>query len=115
MRAHNLLLTLLVGVACAQGAFAQDSAPAKSDAQAPTVDESTRRVEQRIDRIHVEDNGAKVDEVRVGGQTKSITVQPKGRAPEYEITPTDGARTPPAQRQGAESNTGPRVWNVMKF
>ncbi|MGB6116083.1 MAG: hypothetical protein WBF97_13480, partial [Comamonas sp.] len=56
---------------------------------------------QRIERIVVEDAGSRVDELRVGGETKSITVQPKvgGDVPSYQVRPSDGAR----------------VWNLGRF
>lgn len=49
-------------------------------------------VEQRTERIHVEDAGASIDELRVGGETRSITVQPRGGMPAYEIAPGSGER-----------------------
>ena len=73
------------------------------------------RPDQRIEQIRTEDAGSRIDEVRVGGQTQSITVAPKANVPEYEIQPTDGTRARPTQREGAESSTGSRVWNVLKF
>lgn len=74
------------------------------------------RKNQRTERIHVEDEGSRVDELRVGGQTKSITVHPKtGDMPEYEVQSPDGARSQAGSRSGAETNTAPRVWNVIKF
>ena len=49
-------------------------------------------------------------------QGNDITVTPKDSSlPGYEIQPTEGARTRPTQREGAESSSGPRVWNVLKF
>jgi len=54
---------------------------------------------QKIERIHVEDSGAKIDELRVGGQTQQITVTTKSKLPPYEIRPKDGTR----------------VWNVLGF
>ena len=117
MRPHHHPLFSVFFALCvfagAQGALAQ--APASADPPAPVADEGSRRIEQKTERIRIEDSGARVDEVRVGGQTKSTTVQPKADVPPYEIVPTDGTRAPPAPRQGAESKTGPRVWNVMKF
>ena len=54
--------------------------------------------------------------MRYGGQTQSITVQPKANVPEYEIQPTDLGRSRPADhRDGMSSATGQRVWNVFKF
>jgi hypothetical protein len=74
------------------------------------------RNNQRTERIRVEDGGSRVDELRVGGQTQSITVQPKGSdMPEYEVQSPDGARSRSGSNSGAETNTAPRVWNVMKF
>ena len=56
---------------------------------------------QRIERIVVEDAGSRIDELRVGGETRSITVQPKvgGKLPAYEVRP----------------NNGTRVWNLGRF
>jgi len=52
----------------------------------------------------------------VGGQTQSINVQPKtGNMPSYEVQSPDGARGRTGALNGAETNTGPRVWNVLKF
>ncbi len=50
-------------------------------------------VEQRSERIHVEDAGSSIDELRVGGETRSITVQPKGHFPAYQIAPSSGERS----------------------
>ncbi len=74
------------------------------------------RKNQRVERIHHEDAGATIDELRYGGQTQSITVQPKADVPQYEIQPTDMARSRPGDhRDGLSSATGQRVWNVFKF
>ena len=46
--------------------------------------------------------------------SQSITVQPKvGNLPQYEVQPSDGVRNRP--RNGAETDTGSRVWNLKKF
>jgi len=74
------------------------------------------RRNQKIERLRHEDAGSIIDEVRYGGQTQSITVQPKANVPEYEISPTDLARSRPADhRDGMGSATGQRFWNVLKF
>ena len=102
------LLSLTV-LACG-AALAQAPAPAPSPAPAKNPPE------QRIEQIRTEDQGARIDELRVGGQTQSITVQPKtGDMPEYEVQSPDGARSRAGSRSGAETNTAPRVWNVIKF
>ena len=73
------------------------------------------RSNQRTERIRVEDGGSRVDELRVGGQTQSINVKPNGSdMPAYEVKSPDGARSRSGSNSGAETNTAPRGWNVMK-
>ena len=88
-------------------------------APGPLVQESQAleaRKNQKVERIHNEDSSTVIDEVRYGGETKSIVVRPKGGLPEYEITPSDMARTRPGDnRDGLSSANGKRVWNVLKF
>ncbi len=123
MRAAQLLSLLALASA---PAFAQTAAPAPAPRAAPAqaaegeagaTGAEPGRLNQRVERIRIEDGGSRVDEVRVGGQTQSITVQPKAGStmPEYELQPSDGARAQPGGRNGSETITGPRVWNVMKF
>lgn len=83
-----------------------------ADAQQEPLD---GRKNQKIERIHVEDAGARVDEVRYGGQTQSITVQPKANVPAYEVRPNSDARDRPGTGETGTNGNGPRVWNVMKF
>lgn len=64
------------------------------------------RQNQTIERLRTEDAGTRIDELRVGGQTQSITVQPKNDMPAYEVRPADA--------QG-NSSPGMRVWNFLKF
>lgn len=74
------------------------------------------RNNQRTERIQIEDAGSRVDELRVGGQTQNISVQPKtGNLPAYEVQSPDGARSRTGSHNGAETTTAPRVWNVFKF
>jgi hypothetical protein len=97
-------------------ALAGTAALAQSPAALPLEREATEgRNNQRIERIRVEDAGSRVEEVRYGGQTQSITVQPKVNVPEYEIVPSDGARSQrPYSREGG-GVTSQRVWNVLNF
>ncbi|RYZ10551.1 MAG: hypothetical protein EOO24_08785 [Comamonadaceae bacterium] len=73
------------------------------------------RRNQRIERIRVEDGGATVDELRYGGQTQSISVQPKGGFGSYEVLPNDGTRQRQGSAETSAGGNGPRVWNVLKF
>ena len=71
--------------------------------------------EPKVQRTVIEDDGARIEELRVRGQTVSITVEPKrGRAPAYQIVPADAAHdtSTPLTRNGL---AGQRVWSVMSF
>ena len=72
--------------------------------------------DQTIQRIRTEDAGSRIDEVRVGGETQSITVQPKmsNNIPAYEVKPSDTARGA-APSTSKNDTAGSRVWNVLKF
>lgn len=87
-----LLLSLLLsslGVCWAQSP-AQATPPAeRSNTPAAAT---TGAVEKRVEVIQIEDAGVRIDELRVGGETKTITVQPKGRMPSYEVQPVTGER-----------------------
>ncbi|KWT97119.1 MULTISPECIES: hypothetical protein [unclassified Variovorax] len=110
--ARGALLAALAGAAPLAAVHAQ-SAPPPAEAQA--TPESPRR-NQKIEHIHVEDSGARVDEVRYGGQTQSITVQPKANVPSYEVLPNQGGRDRQGRSEaGGGNGNGARVWNVLKF
>lgn len=108
MSAPRLLLPLLtLGLACAQAQTAP-AAPAQETAQnAPT--------EQRVEQIQHEDRGSRIDELRVGGETRSITVSPKigkGTAPAYEVTPESNNRSPAASDGSGE---GRARWTIFSY
>ena len=91
-----LLLAALLAAASAGAQTAPPGTPAP-ERTTTTRDASN----QRIERIEVQDAGSRIDELRVGGETRSITVQPKvgGKLPAYEVRP----------------NNGTRVWNLGRF
>lgn len=74
---------------------AQPPAPAATASAPPVALDSsvTVAVEKRAERIRVEDGAARIDELRVGGETKTIDVQPKGGLPAYQIAPGSGQRS----------------------
>ena len=122
MRASTtlLLLALATGPALAQTSAQNPVQPTEQERKQLLNQEQKQdqqregRRNQRTERIRIEDEGSRVDELRIGGQTQSITVQPKvGNLPEYEVQPSDGVRNRP--RNGAEADTGSRVWNLKKF
>ncbi len=96
----------------AQTAPATPSAGPPPDVASPPLDPKQN---QKIERIHVEDKNATVDELRVGGRTQSIDVKPRGDAPAYEVTPADSTRQRHDSREAGSGSNGPRVWNVLKF
>lgn len=111
MHTHRWMLPSLLLVA-ALGAAAQGTPPA---ADAPVVRDTAGRdgANQRIEHIQVEDGGNRIDELRVGGQTQSITVQPKVAVPEYEVQPAGSSRLGPGE--AGPGSAGPRTWKVLQF
>jgi hypothetical protein len=111
-----LLAALVVCFAVPAGAqVPSDSAEATSSPAAQAKADSARpagRPDQQIERIRTQDAGSRIDELRVGGETQSITVQPAANVPAYEVKPTDTSRAGSASDTGS---TGSRFWNVFKF
>ena len=77
-------------VCCAQ---APAPAATASAALLEPSSSATTGVEKRVERIRLEDGAARIDELRVGGETQSISVQPKGGLPAYQIAPDSGQRS----------------------
>lgn len=92
-------------------------AAASASAQAPLEREPAGdpRQNQKVEHIRVEDKSNRIDEVRVGGQTQSVTVQPKAGVPPYELQPDDLARSRPSESREGFSGRKQRVWNVLDF
>jgi hypothetical protein len=102
-------LVLLAATCLPPLARAQASAGAPAAAVVRASDPAIEpgRSNQTIERIRTEDGGSRIDELRVGGQTQSILVQPKGDMPAYEIKPADA--------RGGPSQGGVRMWNFLRF
>lgn len=82
--------------------------PVNAQERAPGPDE-------RIERIRHEDAGSRIDELRVGGQTRSISVQPKNGAPGYEVSPARGGEDMSDGGNGASATTGRSRWRLLSF
>lgn len=108
MRPSTLLTYCLC---CLAPSLALAQAPAPTPPAAGGQGEG--KVEQKIENIHHEDAGSKIDELRVGGETKRITVKPKGDAPAYELG-TEGANRNPATN-AADQKGGTSGWKVLDF
>jgi hypothetical protein len=97
--------------------------PAVAQTPPPDVQPATGAVvkpnpatEKRVERIHIEDAGSRIDELRVGGETRTITVAPKGGMPAYEVEPATANRAPgTTERSGAGATGGTRTWKVLGF
>ncbi|WP_157667617.1 hypothetical protein [Comamonas serinivorans] len=68
---------------------------------------------RRIEQITVEDAGSRVDELREGGETRKITVQPKADVPAYDVRPPDSGAG--SRRNDGSGNAGERSWKLFQF
>lgn len=110
--------TLLAALAAAPAAGApREAAPGAAAAQAPAPAASgpAGTAEPAVQRTVIDDGGTRVEELRVRGQLRRVTVTPRNGGKPYEIIPADGARDlapGPGSTRGA---AGQRVWNVLDF
>ncbi len=100
----------LSALALSLGLFAGTQALASPPAEAPPVDPG-----QRVERITHEDKLTRIDELRVGGQTQRIEVQPKNGAPAYDISPVRSAEPPGQGASARTGNAGKSSWRILRF
>lgn len=81
----------------------------------PQAAEKTERGEPAVRRTVVEDDGARIDELKVRGQTKRITVTPKKGGKPYEIIPPGDGPDHSQGPNGSNGAVGKRVWPVLSF
>ena len=106
MRTPIFSAVLAIAMAsCAGAAGAQSAAPPTGQPAAPTApvarlapidapqSSAPSSANQLIERIHVESRDVFIEELRVGGETRSISVAPKGGWPSYDVQPTTGERS----------------------
>jgi hypothetical protein len=75
-----------------------------------------QRPEAKVQRTVVEDDATRIEELRVRGELRSVTVQPKGAIRRgYEILPPDGARDMSESAGSGRGAAGKRVWRVLNF
>jgi hypothetical protein len=74
-----------------------------------------QRGEPKVERIVIEDKGARVEELRVRGEVKRIVVTPKGAQTPYEVIPLDATRDAAPGHGSTKGAAGQRVWNVLNF
>ena len=109
----NPKLALALVCACAPcGAQTTPAGPTPGGVQAPVA----QRSEPNVRHIVIEDEGSRIDELRVRGETQYVVVTPKvGTTRSYEIIVGRGGRDPVEGTGGANSAVGKRVWNVLNF
>ena len=107
--AFRSLIATALAVLPLAAAVAQTAAPAEA-----AVGAKAAGTDKKIERIRTEDAGTRIDELRVGGETQQITVQPKNGGAAYEVKPAEGARGS-APAAASNDTNGSRVWNVLKF
>jgi hypothetical protein len=70
--------------------------------------------EPNVQHIVTQDDGVRIEELRVRGETQRIHVQPrKGAA--YDVVPDSGGRDVSAGPHSSRGAVGQRVWNVFNF
>lgn len=102
-----LLLALALGAALPVLAQTAPTAPPPTETAPLPAGQ-----EKAMERITHEDALSRIDEVRVGGQTRSIGVQPKNGAPAYEVAPLPAADT---ATEGQGGSSGRSRWRVFSF
>ncbi len=90
-QAMRSALLFALTLSCASLCWAQPAVTAPAP-QLP-ASSSAGAIEKRTEHIHIEDAGSRIDELRVGGETRSIHVQPKGDMPAYQVAPASGERS----------------------
>ena len=86
----RLVFLLSIFIFCTSTAWAQTPETPLGASLAPP---NTGSIEKRTEHLQIEDSGSKIEELRIGGETKTIDVTPKGGMPAYQIAPTTGARS----------------------
>jgi hypothetical protein len=77
--------------------------------------EATSTPEPAVQRTVIEDRGARIEELRVRGELRSVVVYPKGGAAAYEIITPSGARDLSVDANNLRGAAGKRVWHVLSF
>jgi hypothetical protein len=112
------LLTALAGPAAlaadAPAAPAAVPAPQPAEADTPSLGERVRS-EPAVKRTVIDDDLVHIEELRVRGQLQKVTVESKGRAPDYEILVGDGSRDLSTGANTSRGAAGKRVWNLFRF
>ena len=113
-------MTLFAGLAASAATAVEPpaaSVPANAGVAAASAEvTSTVAGEPNVRRTVIQDQNARIDELRVRGQTQRVVVTPKapGSKP-YEIIMGNAGQAVPDGTGGANSAAGKRVWSVLSF
>ena len=89
-----------------------DTIPAASAAEPQP--QGVTSPEPGVQETVVEDDGARIDELKVRGRSKRIVVKPK-TGPAYEIIPPGVGSDISQGARGSNGVVGKRVWPVLSF
>lgn len=96
-------------------ATASASAPVAAPHAAPGADGARREpIEPNVQHIVIEGENTRVEELRVRGQTQSVTVTTKGGA-KYEMVIGDNSRDLSSDGGAQKGAAGQRVWRLLSF
>jgi hypothetical protein len=112
MKRFRWPLAALVLMAWCGSSHAQTAAPAPAAASAPATAASAAPHGAAARRTVIEDKGVRIEETRVGGQARSITVQSKipGARP-YEIIVGPAGR----DINKDHGSAGQSTWSIFDF
>ena len=115
MQTQYISLSLITLLLIAGFAFAPVSSAQSKEGNDDTVEviedatgEQKRSKEPKVERIHINEGGTKIDELRVQGETKSIQVKPK-YGPAYEVSPQ------PGHQNKSNKTSGNSGWRILSF
>lgn len=87
---------------------------AQAQTPVPPVAAPAAALEQRTERITHHDAGSRIEELRIGGQTRSIDVETNSSVPGYQVQPLDAAQ-PDASTGQPAGKAGKSSWRVLSF
>jgi hypothetical protein len=97
-------------------AFALAAPPSAAPPAAAPAASSAPTGEPHVQRSVIEDDGNRVEELRVRGQTRSVVVTTKGPlASSYEIHVGDPSREMSADADARRGTAGQRMWRLFEF
>ena len=93
-----------------------ESTTTRSTAAGTTVTTTRAAGEPAVQWTVIDDDGPRVEELRVRGEVQRIVVKPRGgRGAEYEIITANGSRDLSDGPMSSKGTAGQRVWNVLHF